>query len=330
MVNCLEGISIKAISCCVPHNHYSLTEYAPDLFNEKSARRMAKGTGFSALRIADENTTTADLCLKAAEKILQHDAREDIGALIFVSQTPDYVLPATSHILQERLGLKNDILCLDINEGCSGYVTGVYTAGLLAKQLNKAVCLLGGDTISKLTLPVDRATRSIFGDAGTATIIEPGEQKVYFSFASYGERADAIIVENSRHRSVAEPKNDSCLYLDGIGIMNFTLNEVPELMQGLCAAADVKMEDISLFACQQANKMILQSLAEKLSVPVEQIPFTAGDCGNESSASIPMVLTASQNGDLSKVLCCGFGVGLSAGAFIYDFGNTKFYGVSEL
>lgn len=78
MVNCLEGISIKAISCCVPHNHYSLTEYAPDLFNEKSARRMAKGTGFSALRIADENTTTADLCLKAAEKILQHEAREDI------------------------------------------------------------------------------------------------------------------------------------------------------------------------------------------------------------------------------------------------------------
>lgn len=105
---------------------------------------MAKKTGFSALRIADENTTTADLCLKSAEKILQHEAREDIGALIFVSQTPDYVLPATSHILQERLGLKNDILCLDINEGCSGYVTGVYTAGLLAKQLNKATCLLGG------------------------------------------------------------------------------------------------------------------------------------------------------------------------------------------
>ena len=330
MANCLEGISIESISCCVPRNQYTLTEYAPELFNEKSARRMAKGTGFSSLRIADDNTTTADLCIKAAESIFQEEKIENIGALVFVSQTPDYVLPATSHILQERLGLRNDVLCLDINEGCSGYVAGIYTAGLLARQLNKSVCLLGGDTISKLTSPVDRATRSIFGDAGTATIVAPGPQNVYFSFASYGDRADAIIVENSRHRRVDEAVNDGCLYLDGVGIMNFTLNEVPALMKDLCREANMDMADISLFACHQANKMILQSLADKLSVPVDKIPFTAGDCGNESSASIPMVLTASQDKDLTKVLSCGFGVGLSAGAFIYDFSRTKFYGVSEI
>lgn len=330
MANCLEGISIESISCCVPHNQYTLTEYAPELFNEKSARRMAKATGFSSLRIADSNITTADLCTRAAEKILSEEDIKNIGALIFVSQTPDYVLPATSHILQERLGLGNDVLCLDINEGCSGYVTGVYTAGLLAKQLNKAVCLLGGDTISKLTSPVDRATRSIFGDAGTATIVASGSQNVHFSFAGYGDRAHAIIVENSRHRRVNEAVNDGCLYLDGVGIMNFTLNEVPTLMKDLCREANMDMADISLFACHQANKMILQSLADKLSVPVDKIPFTAGDCGNESSASIPMVLTASQDKDLTKVLCCGFGVGLSVGTFIYDFSNTKFYGVSEI
>lgn len=330
MANCLEGISIESISCCVPRNQYTLTEYAPELFNEKAARRMAKATGFSSLRIADSSITTADLCTRAAEKILQEEDIKNIGALIFVSQTPDYVLPATSHIIQERLGLRNDVFCLDINEGCSGYVTGVYTAGLLAKQLNKAVCLLGGDTISKLTSPVDRATRSIFGDAGTATIIKPGVQNVYFSFASYGDRGYAIIMENSRHKSVANPKNNGYLYLDGIGIMNFTLNEVPELIEGLCHEAGATTKDISLYACHQANKMILESLADKLSLSVDKIPFTAGDCGNESSASIPMVLTASQDKDLTKVLCCGFGVGLSVGAFVYDFSKTKFYGVSEL
>lgn len=252
------------------------------------------------------------------------------GALVFVTQTPDYVLPATSHILQDRLGLKNDVLCLDINEGCSGYVTGVYVASLLAKQLKSRVCLLGGDTITKLTLPVDRATRCIFGDAGTATIIEPGEQNVAFSFASYGERYNAIIMENSRHRMKENPVNEGWLYLDGVGIMNFTLNEVPGIMQEIVVKKNISMQEVSLFACHQANRMILQSLAEKLQVPVEKIPFTAGECGNESSASIPMVLTASDKACLANVMCCGFGVGLSAGAFLYDFTETAFYGVCEI
>lgn len=144
MVNCVKGIDIKAISCAVPARKLSLLEYAPDLLTEKSAKRMAKGTGFSSLRISDDDTITADLVVAAAEPLLEDFGRDNIGALIFVSQTPDYVLPATSHILQERLGLSNATFCIDINEGCSGYITGLYTAGVLARQLNKSVCLLGG------------------------------------------------------------------------------------------------------------------------------------------------------------------------------------------
>lgn len=330
MVTNIDGISIKSIACTVPKQKLSLVEYAPDLFNEKSAKRMAKGTGFSCLRISDVNTTTADLCMVAAEKIFSDTDRKSIGALVFVTQTPDYILPATSHVLQDRLGLRNDIVCLDINEGCSGYVTGVYVSAMLAKQLNTKVCLLGGDTSSKVTLPVDRATRCIFGDAGTATIIEAGEQNVPFSFVSYGDRANAIIMENSRHRIKYTPANEGRLYLDGAEIMNFTLNEVPELIYGLLTSSKIDINGISLFACHQANMIILRSLAEKLNVQVNKIPFTSGEIGNESSASIPMVLQASQDADLSNVLCCGFGVGLSAGAFIYDFTKTNFYGVSEL
>ena len=330
MVTNIDGIRIKSIACAIPKQKLSLVEYAPDLFNEKGAKRMAKGTGFSDLRISDENTTTADLCMVAAEKIFSGIDRKSIGALVFVTQTPDYILPATSHVLQDRLGLRNDIVCMDINEGCSGYVTGVFVSAMLAKQLNTKVCLLGGDTISKLTLPVDRATRCIFGDAGTATIIEAGEQNVPFSFVSYGDRSNAIIMENSRHRIKENPANEGLLYLDGAEIMDFTLNEVPELIYGLLANSKIDINEVSLFACHQANMMILRSLAEKLNVQADKIPFTSGEFGNESLASIPMVLQASQAADLSNVLCCGFGVGLSAGAFIYDFSKTNFYGVSEL
>ena len=144
MVTDIDGIRIKSMACAVPKQKLSLVEYAPDLFNEKSAKRMAKGTGFSYLRIADENTTTADLCVAAAEKFFLDIDRTSIGALVFVTQTPDYILPATSHVLQARLRLRNDVFCLDINEGCSGYVTGLYVSAMLAKQLNTRVCLLGG------------------------------------------------------------------------------------------------------------------------------------------------------------------------------------------
>lgn len=209
-------------------------------------------------------------------------------------------------------------------------MTGLYTAGLLARQINKSVCLLGGDTISKITSSVDRATRCIFGDAGTATIVSPGTYDVNFIFESYGDRAGAIIMENSRHRKVESPVNDGYLYLDGIGIMNFTLNEVPDAMDKLLQSVDMDRNDVSLYACHQANKVILNSLADKLGVSQDKIPFTAGEIGNESSASIPLVLTVSQEHDLSNTLCCGFGVGLSVGACIYDFSATKFYGVREI
>lgn len=328
MVNHL-AINIKAISCAVPKRQLTLEGYAPELFTEKSARRMARSTGFSKLRITDDNTTTADLCVAAASELFKDIDIKTIGAIVFVTQTPDYVLPATSHILQERLELNNDVICLDINEGCAGYATGIYVAGMLANQLNKCVCLAGGDTISKLTSLKDRATRAIFGDAGTITIVEPQGSLIPFSFASYGERYDSIIVENSRHRLVAEPKNGGSLYLDGVGIMNFTLNEVPQLIAEILNAEGLAATDISLYACHQANKMILQSLATKIGVPIDKVPFTADLSGNESSASIPMVLSAMQEANLSRVLCIGFGVGLAIGAFIYDFSATKFYGVVE-
>lgn len=180
----ISGVTVKSIACAMPKQCYALADYVPHLLNEKTAKRMAKGTGFSALRITPDNMTTADLVAEAAKPVLADAQKENIGALVFVTQTPDYVLPATSHALQERLGLSNDSFCVDINEGCSGYVTGLYTASMLAKQQNADVLLLCGDTLSKLTSPDDRATRCIFGDAGTATLISPCGGELTFALLS--------------------------------------------------------------------------------------------------------------------------------------------------
>ena len=291
-VHTVEGVCVRRIACAVPKQQFTLEEYAPNLFDAKSAKRMARGTGFSKLRIAPDDMTTADLCARAAEEVLAGVNREEIGALVFVTQTADELAPATSHILQERLGLSENTFCLDVNEGCSGYVAGLYIAANLCQNMKQKVCLLVGDTISKLTHPEDRATRGIFGDAGTATIIEPGEGSIPFVFQSFGERSEAIITRNRMMRR-SKPKAgeyDGYTYMDGGAIVEFTLKEVPTAIQSMLEQLGKKVEDVNLYACHQANRMILRSLADSLNVPREKMPFTAGEIGNESSASIHLVM----------------------------------------
>lgn len=184
-----------------------------------------------------------------------------------------------------------------------------------------------------MTHPDDRATRSIFGDAGTATLVEPGNGRFTFAFQSFGERNEAIITRNRAMRRSAPrvEERDGFLYLDGGAVMDFTLEEVPVAIRAMLAACGETARNVSLFACHQANRLILRSLADALGVSRERVPFTAGEIGNESSASIPLVLTAMQDSaDLSRVLCAGFGVGLAIGLALGDFSRTEFLGVEEI
>lgn len=326
MFSRFNGVGIKAVSSCVPDKSYSLLEYGPDIITEKEIKRFIKSTGFSNLVISRDDVTTSDLCYKAALNLfeLYEIDRKDVDGLVFVTQTPDWYLPATCHYLQHKLGLSNKIVCFDINEGCSGYEQGLYIASLLvsSKQCKK-VLLLAGDTISKITDPKDRATRLIFGDAGTASIIGKEDTSMLFNINTYGDRYEAIITSGSRHRVTPPSLHNGLLSLDGLGIMNFTLNDVPENMLGLLEFANVKKEEIDLFACHQANKLILMSLADKLEIPREKLPFVAGRTGNTSSASIPLMLCQEKFADLSNVLLCGFGVGLACASCLTDLSNTR-------
>lgn len=283
---------ITEICAAIPKTEVAVATYASTLLNEKESKRMVKSTGFASLRISDETTTTADLCQRAAENLSTLDA---VDALIFVTQTPDYILPATVRGLQHRLGLSKNTLCFELNEGCAGYVHGLYLAATLieAKQCRK-VLLLCGDTSSKLTCPTDRSTRCIFGDAGSATFIEERAAKystMFFHLETWGERENAVIVENSRHRLLNDSSSDCYLSLDGMAVMNFTLDEVPTHIRKMLSYAGKQLSDISLFACHQANKLILTSLASALGVSDNILPFVASNTGNTSSASIPLLFS---------------------------------------
>lgn len=322
----LNHVSIKSISTCVAKSGIPLYEYAPHLIDEKQSIKFAKNTGFSKLAISSENITTADLCLKAAKELFKKtDIKpNEIDALIFLTQTPNWHLPATSHYLQNELGLSNDVFCLDVNEGCAGYEHGLYLASLLVSSNQcENVLLLVGDTITKITDPSDKATRLIFGDAGSASVLSSSNSSIIFSITTYGDRYNAIITENSRHKITSETAK-GFLHLDGMGIMDFTLNEVPECIEELLKYANYDKESIELFAAHQANKLILDSLAMKLGIPSAKMPFSAGEIGNTSSASIPVLLCKDyKEQKLGKVMLCGFGVGLACALCIADLSETK-------
>ena len=236
MLSKFSNIGIKAIGACLPSKNFSIVDYASQLITEKEAKRFSKNTGFFRLAITDDDVTASDLCYKAACNLFEKStiSKKDIDALIFITQTPDWDLPATSHFLQNKLGLSEEIICFDMNEGCSGYVQGLYLASaLIASGQCHNVLVLAGDTISKITDTEDRATRLIFGDAGTASIISQIDNDgIFFNINTYGDRYQAIITENSRHRK-SQYNRGGLLSLDGMGIMNFTLNDVPVNMKKL-------------------------------------------------------------------------------------------------
>ena len=303
LFDCVKGAAIPEIVCALPAQHYTLTEYAPHLLNEKTASRMAKSTGFSSLRIAPEGMTTSDMFAAAAEKLLEGRNREDVAGIVFVSKTPDYDMPATSHVLQHRLGLSESIICLDISEGCSGFVRGLYVAAMMAERLNAPVLLGCGDTNSRITNPEDRASRCIYGDGAAAILVEPGSQNIPFAFATYGEKYGTVIMENSGCRITPNPKQDGYIYLDGVEILNFSLQEVPEVIKAFMTSNNLTDEDITLYAAHQANKLILKSLAEKLCIDSARMPFVAGETGNLSSASIPSVIVHTGGGHYIETCC---------------------------
>jgi len=323
------GARIAGVVSCVPSRQLS-NDHFSERFGADKVADVIKMIGVQTRRWADEATTTRDLCRHAGQHLLARLGWEadSVDALIFVSQTPDFRLPATACALQADLGISTNCIAFDINLGCSGYPYALWL-GMTMVQTGAArrVLLAVGDTISKIVDPADRATALLFGDAGTMTAIDAShdssaEDQAHFILGSDGRGATNLIVPQGgfRDHSLSEDprladKDPACLYMDGGQIFNFTLRSVPPLVERTAAFAGVAIEEHDYFLFHQANLFMLKHLAKKAKLPAEQTPFNIDRFGNTSCASIPLLMTTDVADQLTQRRCrlglIGFGVGYS-------------------
>lgn len=347
----ISGVAIKAISCAVPKNTFQIDSLS-SIWGENEIRRIVKTSGIEEVRIADEKTTTADLCTKAAEVIFEKVplGRDSIDGIVFVSQTADYVLPATSCTLQSRLGISQEAVAIDINQGCNGYIYGVFLSSMLvASGSCRKVLLLVGDTTSKLIATHDRSLRTIFGDGGSATIIESGEESLYFRIKTDGERYDLLIVPaggmrlpRSEESCVAREmengnyRSQENLFMNGLEVMKFALSDIPPLVEQLLADVGWLKTDAGCYIFHQANKFVIEYIIKKMKLPAEAVPIAVKKYGNSGPASIPLTLAQGLSDktidpvSLRSTVAVGFGAGYSWGAFAGDLSGTQSLGVQEL
>lgn len=344
MTTSISNLSIKAISSVVPQNLISLLDFS-NLFGENEVQKIIKTTGISSIRIADEKTTSLDLSFLAAKKLLDSLSIDysTIDGLVFVSQTLDYILPQSSHILHHKLGLQKKCICFDLPLGCSGYIHGILQASLLIQSLGcKRVLLLAGDVISRKINKRDRSLRMVFGDAATATLIESGNDTINFIVESDGSGASKLIIpyggfrnKSTEYSSISHERedgnwrSDDDLYMDGMGILNFAIKEVPPLVSNLLNQSNWSKESVGTYAFHQANKFMIDYLRKKIKLEEEQVPIVVDGYGNTGPATIPLLFTeygdqARQVGKLQRVVCIGFGVGLSWAGFTCNLNETLF------
>jgi len=345
----IENLRISGMAAVIPKKQISVDAYN-DIFGEKKIKRIKRSTGIEAVHVVDDGETASDLCYCAAKKLFRelNILPDSIDGIIFSSISPDYKAPATSIILQDRLGLSKEIVAMDLAFGCSGFVYGVYQAAILIKAGGcKRVLICAGDTQSMMVNDKDRAMKMLVGDAGTATILEYGDDCFNFILGCDGSGYQDLIIPagGCRIPSSQETKvefadddgnvrNKENLYMNGIEIMKFALSTVPKVVEELLEFSKITREEVSLFAMHQPNKMILDSLGMAMDIDNELMPVGLGKTGNTASASIPLLLAtlANEKMDFSQrrnVVTCGFGIGLSYGAVLLNLSNSKILPVLE-
>lgn len=337
-----HNVGITAVAACVPKK----IMYNKDLgylIPEAEIEKVINNIGISERRYAEADVCASDLCVKAAEKLIEdwQISKESIDALIFVSQTPDYHQPSTSPLLQHRLGLPTSTLCFDVNLACSGYVYGLSMAYSYASQegINN-VLLLVGETMSKTVSQHDKVSTPLFGDAGTATLIAKGDfSDSVFSLHSDGSGSDVIKMPYGGYR------NQSCadgfvevvdqegnirtgeqFFMDGMDVFNFGMRVEPKDIKGLVATCGLTMDDIDILIYHQANKFMTDFFSKRLKISPEKTPYSLRKFGNTSSASIPLTIVSELETNYSqrnKVILSGFGAGLSWATAMVDLSQCR-------
>lgn len=334
-----KNVRIAGIAAGVPENvvsNYTLKS-GEDISSDYTPEAFVETTGVKERRCS-ETLTTSDLCFAAAEKLISELGwdKKEIEALIFVSQTADYVLPATACLLQDRLGLPKECYAEDIALGCSGWVYGLSNvASLVATGSIKKALLLAGDAKKRSKMKRD----PLFGDAGTATAIEyvEGEKGFQFHFGTDGSGYDAIILPDGGSRNQVSPKSfelheyegkmmhNMQTHMKGMDVFSFGITTAPKSVKKLADRFEFNYLDADYVIFHQANMKMNNQIVKKLKLDPDRVPSCMYRFGNTSSASIPLTIVGELRGQFenknTKFICCGFGVGLSWGTVALETNN---------
>lgn len=339
----VTGVRIAGIASAVPDRVVSWRDLIP-VFGEAEMTKISQSTGIESLRIAGGGICASDLCVAAAQSLIA-ELRVDtqaIDALIFVTQSPDYVLPATACSIASRLNLTHNCAAFDVNLGCSGYTYGIWMAShLIAGGGAGRVLLLAGEASDKQH-PLDRSARPLFGEAGTATLLEldPAAGPMYFRYGTDGSGQNNLIIPAGQYRLPrsattsqtrdypdGNPRSLEHLYMDGAEIFAFTIASVPPLLLQTAQDAGWSVADVDAFVLHQANGFMLKHLAKIARIPLEKVPLCLKDFGNTSSASIPLTITACLRERIAagptRLVLAGFGVGYSWSSVAFTTADLK-------
>ncbi|MDO5342770.1 MAG: ketoacyl-ACP synthase III [Bacteroidia bacterium] len=327
---------IKAISYYLPQK-VRTNEELVSMFPEWTVKKITKKVGIEERHVSGDSECASDMAVAAAEKMFTEHGidRNDIDFVLLCTQSPDYFLPSSSCVIQERLGLKTSCGAFDYNLGCSGFVYGLAVAkGLIAAGIARNVLLLTSETYTKHLHERDKGNMTIFGDAAAATLVSTdGFASIEeFSLGTDGKGRENLIVRTGGMRCPSKagdtsydengnPKSSDHLFMNGSEIFNFTAEIVPPLVDDVLSKNKLLKENVNLFVFHQANKYILDFLKDMVGVEDDRFYYYVSKVGNTVSSTLPIALwnACGENRAIGNVLIAGFGVGYSWGGCILNF-----------
>jgi len=325
----IKAPHIVGISTCVPSARFDNLKDTSQ-FSEMEVRKVVAMAGVAARRVVDTTTCTTDLCFAAATTLIQSvDCKpETIDGLILITQTPDYFMPSSSCLLHNRLGLFTDCAAFDINLGCSGYVYGLWSAAMMLSSGGcRKVLLLHGDTPTLYADTADRSVSLLFGDAGSATLLEAANSGApdywYFVLNTDGAGFADLIIEAGgfRERFSSDPRK-YCVSMNGANVFNFTITVLPPLIRDTLTVSGMSLDEIDYYIFHQSNQFIMNHVIKRVGIQPQRVPIILKEFGNTGGPSIPLAITQGNlirpNEHRLRLMLLGYGVGLSWGsALVY-------------
>lgn len=329
---------IKAISIYLPEKVIT-NDYFEKEFPDGNIAKISKAIGIESRHIASKNETACDMAVDAAKKLFTENNlnANDIDFILFCTQSPDYAMPSTSCIIQDRLGVPTSSGALDYDLGCSGYVYGLSMAkAYIVSGMAKNILLLTGDTIQKYVHPKDKSNRMLFGEAASATLVSTdGFAKIGdFVFGTNGKGAESIIVKTGGARHLEKIgdfgydesgaiQSSDYFYMNGSEVFNFTLECVPTLVKDVLEKNKLQLKDIDEFVFHQPNKFTLNTIRKVCKLDKEKFWNDVTSTGNTTSSTIPIALDSYLiTGDGKCLMLAGFGIGLSWAGCIIKIENN--------